>query len=67
MKFLRKYGRIGTCILVIALVLVMFEMRLFQWQVVEYNDFKEDAEDSGSLFVKLEAGRGEILDKDGNV
>ena len=66
MSALKKYGRIGICVLVVLAVLVVFEFRLLQWQLVDYQEYKEDSEQTGSLYVKLEAARGEILDKDGN-
>lgn len=67
MQNLKKYGRIGICILIVAVVFAIFELRLLEWQVFKHQEYAEDAADSGSLFVKLEATRGEILDKDGNV
>ena len=67
MQNLKKYGRIGVCVLLVLVVFVIFELRLLEWQVFRHQEYSEDAATTGSLFVKLEATRGEILDKDGNV
>ena len=67
MRFLKKHGRIGLCVLLVLTVLVIFELRLFQWQVVDYGKYSEDAEENSSLFIKLNATRGEILDSEGNI
>ncbi len=63
MKFKWKRGTI--CLLLVAVVFFVYEVRLIQWQVVEGGTYSQISEDSSSLYIKLDGARGEILDRNG--
>lgn len=50
--------------LVVVVMMTIFIARLVQWQIVETATYQKIASNSSS-FVKLEAARGEILDRNG--
>lgn len=55
------------CIAFIAVLFILFEARLFEWQIVKGEDFANISASQNSSFIKLEATRGEILDRNGVV
>ncbi len=50
--------------LIVVVIMTIFVVRLIQWQLVETETYQKLATGSSS-FVKLEASRGEILDRNG--
>lgn len=69
MKFpkLQKIGRYTVCILLVAAVLLVYEARLFQWQIIEGEAFVQESLSNRTDVIELGAARGQIFDKDGNV
>lgn len=63
----RRWLRYAACIVLLAVFVAAFELRLFQWQVAQGEEFEELSAAGTSSTVKMTAARGEILDKDGNV
>ncbi len=61
----RNTGRLIFCLVLMAAVFLIFIARLFQWQILEGEKFAEISRSSSTDFVKLEATRGEILDRNG--
>jgi penicillin-binding protein 2 len=59
--------RIPLIALVIILVFGVFYARLFQLQLVQSDDFRQRSERNYVRTVRLEAPRGEILDREGRV
>lgn len=64
---MKKLSRTAVCILLVVLVCVIFEARLFQWQIVEGDEFLQQAMINRSDGVELDGARGEILDRNGSV
>lgn len=58
--------RAAFCILFTILIFAAFAVRLFSWQVVDSEEYKEEALSSASYTMSTEASRGEILDRNGN-
>ncbi len=69
MKFPRfgKFGRYAFCILLVAAIFLLYEARLFQWQVLEGDFFEEQSLNDRTDVIQLDAARGEILDRNGQV
>lgn len=69
MKFpkLGKPGRYAFCILLVASFFLLYVARLFQWQVLQGEQFERESLDDRTDVIEMDAARGEILDKDGNV
>lgn len=67
MPFLKKWGRLLVCFLLVAAVMLVYSLRLAQWQLVEGGKYSDISEKSSNFYVKLNAARGEILDKDGEI
>lgn len=61
-----KWKRSLVCLLLVAAIFVVYEARLAQWQLVDGSKYSKISDESTSFYVKLDAARGEILDKDGN-
>lgn len=59
--------RYTFCAVLILLIVVVFEVRLAQWQLVQGDEFEEISLSASSASVKMEATRGEILDINGEV
>lgn len=57
--------RAAFCVLFTILIFVAFAVRLFQWQIIDSEEYKEEALSSASYTMTTEASRGEILDKNG--
>ncbi len=64
---MKKNMQIFVCAVIICVVAVIYIVRLGQWQLVQGENFAEQSASSSELYVSLDAARGEILDKDGNV
>lgn len=62
-----KKGRYVFCILLLAAIFLGYEFRLFQWQVLEGDQFEEQALSDRTDAIELEAARGQILDRKGKV
>lgn len=58
--------RAAFCALFTILIFIAFGIRLFSWQVVDSEEYKEEALSSSSYTMTTEASRGEILDRNGN-
>ena len=67
MPKLGKIGRSAVCILLVLAVFVVYELRLVQWQLVEGDKYEQLSLSSRTDTIEIEAARGEILDRDGNV
>ena len=67
MPKLGKIGRSAACILLVLAVFVVYELRLVQWQLVEGDKYEQLSLSSRTDTIEIEAARGEILDRDGNV
>lgn len=67
MPFLKKWGRLIGCLLLVAAILLVYVLRLAQWQLIEGEKYAEISDDSSNFYVKLDAARGEILDRNGNI
>lgn len=57
--------RAAFCSLFTILIFIAFGIRLFAWQVVDSEEYKEEAMSSTSYTMSTEASRGDILDKNG--
>lgn len=57
--------RAAFCALFTILIFAAFAVRLFSWQIIESDTYKEDALSSTSYTMTTEASRGEILDRSG--
>lgn len=67
MPKLGKIGRSAACILLVLAVFVVYELRLVQWQLVEGDKYEQLSLSSRTDTIEIEAARGEILDRNGNV
>ncbi len=52
---------------IILSIAIIFSIRLFQWQVIDAENYQSLSVSSSSSFVKIESARGEILDTNGVV
>lgn len=57
--------RAAFCALFTILIFAAFGIRLFSWQIVDSNEYKEEAMSSASYTMSTEASRGDILDRNG--
>ncbi len=62
-----KIGRTTSCILVVVLCFALFECQLFNWQIINGEAFEQEAMAHRTDAVEINAARGEIWDRDGNV
>lgn len=60
-------GRIGVIAAAIIVVFLTFAVRLFQLQIVEGADLRGRSEQNSVRTVRLEAPRGDIVDREGRV
>lgn len=65
MPMFKKWGRYTVMFLLVLALMVVYVGRLAQWQLVEGEKYAEISEKSSNFYVKLNAARGEILDKSG--
>lgn len=62
-----KLGRTAACILFVAVFFVIYEVQLFNWQIINGETFEQEAMSNRMDAVEISAARGEIWDRDGNV
>lgn len=58
--------RLFICIIIVAVIFCAFIARLYIWQIVDGETYREIALSSTTYTEKTEAARGEILDRNGN-
>lgn len=63
----RRPGRVAVCILLILLIFAGFELRLMQWQIIDGDKYEQQALSDLTDTIEIDAARGEIWDRDGNV
>lgn len=63
---LRRTAPYWISILLLVIAFTVFGLRLFQWQVQDGATYLEQANATSKSTVKIDAARGEILDRDGN-
>ena len=66
MKKFFGYGRYVVCALLLLGIFSAFALRLFQWQIVDGQEYYDLSNTTSSSYIKLTATRGEILDRNGN-
>lgn len=64
---MRRPGRLAVCILLVLLIFAGFELRLMQWQIVQGDEFEQQALSSLTDTLEIDAARGEIWDREGRV
>ena len=64
---LPKIGRYAVCILLLVAVFAAYEVRLFQWQIVDGEMYQEISLSDRTDTIELSAARGQILDRNGEV
>lgn len=64
---LPKIGRYAVCILLLVAIFVAYEVRLFQWQIVDGEMYQEISLSDRTDTIELSAARGQILDRNGEV
>ncbi len=62
-----KIGRYAVCILLVVAVCLLYEARLFQWQILEGEAFEEQSLSNRTDAMELTPERGQIFDRDGEV
>lgn len=64
-----RFGSVGfraaVCALLTIFIFAAFTVRLFSWQIIKSEDYRSDALSSASYTMTTDAGRGEILDRNG--
>lgn len=60
-------GRTTACILFVCIFFAVYELQLFNWQIINGETFEQEAMSNRIDAVEVSAARGEILDKDGEV
>ena len=58
--------RVVICVILLMVIFAGFALRLFDWQIVHGEEYKELSAASTAHTVESDATRGEILDVDGN-
>ncbi|HIY27568.1 MAG TPA: penicillin-binding protein [Firmicutes bacterium] len=66
MKRFSGISRYIICSLLLLGVFSAYALRLFQWQIVDGQEYYDIANTTSSSYIKLTATRGEILDRNGN-
>ncbi|WP_369297203.1 penicillin-binding transpeptidase domain-containing protein [uncultured Neglectibacter sp.] len=64
---LKKPGRYAFCILLLLAVCLLYVGRLFQWQVINGEYYRQEALNDRTDTIELDAARGQILDRNGKV
>lgn len=62
-----KKGRYIACVLMVAVFFLVYEVQLFQWQIIRGEEFEQESLENQTDTIALEAARGEILDRNGKV
>ncbi len=57
--------RAGLCVIFTIIIFTAFAVRLFSWQVVDSDEYAEEALSTTTYTITTEAARGEILDRNG--
>ena len=63
----RSVRRYVACVALVLVIALVFELRLAQWQLLQGGEYEALSAAAGSSTVKMEATRGEILDRNGDV
>lgn len=64
---LKRFGRYALCALLVAVFLLLYVGRLFQWQILMGDEFRQESMYDRTDVIELDAARGQILDRNGNV
>ncbi len=64
---LKKPGRYAVCVMLLLLIFAGYELRLMQWQLIDGDKYEQQALSSLTDTVEIDAARGEIWDRNGNV
>ena len=59
------FARYAACIALVAAAFSVFTVRLVDWQILQGEEYLEQADNTNTAIVKMEAARGEILDVNG--
>lgn len=62
-----KLGRSTACVLVVVVFFAAYTLQLFNWQIINGEAYEQEALSHRTDVVEIEAARGEILDREGNV
>lgn len=62
-----KNGRVIFCILLLAVFFLLYEVRLFQWQIIDGEKYQEQSLKNRTDVIELDAARGEIRDRNGKL
>ncbi len=65
MDKLKEYSRYFFCGFVVFAIMVVYGLRLMDWQIIKGASFLEKANKTSSTAVTIDAARGEILDVNG--
>lgn len=65
MEKAKGLGRYITCVLLLFGVFCLFGVRLVDWQIINGEELLEESTNTNTSVVKIEAARGEILDRNG--
>ena len=64
---LPKLGRYALCVVLLVAVFLCYEVRLFQWQIVDGEEYERVSLSSRTDTIEVSAARGQILDRNGQV
>lgn len=62
-----KIGRYAACILMVLVMFLIYVLRLVQWQLIDGEEYEQISLSNRTDAIELNAARGEILDREGNV
>lgn len=65
LKFIKEYKRPLICLALIILIFTGFTVRLFDWQIVKGEYYREEVATTANYRLTSDATRGEIVDKNG--
>ena len=65
MKKLKEYARVLSCGLIVSIIMIVYVLRLMDWQIVKGASFLEQSNKTRPATVTMDAARGEILDENG--
>lgn len=63
----KRPGRFAACILLVLLIFLGYVLRLAQWQLIDGEKYEQLSLSNLTDTMELDAARGEIWDRDGNV
>ena len=64
---LPKLGRYALCVVLLVAVFLCYEVRLFQWQIVDGEEYERVSLSSRTDTIEVSAARGQVLDRNGQV